>query len=65
MNVAFLLPLDGIFAAKACSLNHRNKVDPSQSFDSSEMRLSPFSAEPRFSTRGDKITTDCRQAAVT
>lgn len=36
MNVAFLVPLDGTFAAKACSLNHCNKPDPSQSFDSSE-----------------------------
>lgn len=42
MNVAFLVPLDGIFAAKACSLNHGNKPDPSQSFDSSETGLPSF-----------------------
>lgn len=32
------------FAAKACSLNHCNKPDPSQSFDSSETRLPSFYA---------------------
>lgn len=42
MNVAFLVPLDGIFAAKACSLNHCNKADPSQSSDSSETGLASF-----------------------
>jgi len=42
MNVAFLVPLDGVFAAKACSLNHCNKADPSQGFDSSETRLPSF-----------------------
>lgn len=42
MIVAFTVLLDGIFAAEACSLNHCNKADRSQSFDSSEMRLSSF-----------------------
>lgn len=42
MNVVMLVPLDGISAAKGCSLNHCNKADPSQSCDSSEMRLPCF-----------------------
>lgn len=42
MNVAFLVPLDGVFAAKACSFNHCNKADSSQSFDSPETRLPSF-----------------------
>lgn len=34
--------LEGIFAAEACSLNHCNKADRSQRFDSSEIRLFSF-----------------------
>lgn len=38
----FLSPFGPHFCAKACSLNHCNKADPSQSVDSSEMKLSSF-----------------------
>lgn len=48
MNVAFLVPLDGVFcAAEACPLNHCNKADSSQSFDSSEARLPSFTSARR------------------
>lgn len=53
MNVGFLLPLDGISAAKACSLNHCNKVDPNQSFDSSD--------EPALVLRNAQIQHKRRQ----
>lgn len=57
MIVAFLVPLDGIFAAKACSLNHSNEADPSQGFDSSETTLYP--PAPQRSLQHKEKRGDC------
>lgn len=72
MILAFTVLLGGIFVAEACSLNHCNKADRSQSFDSSEMRLSSFytalrSAQeetkwPDEQTEIFKCTVNCIQA---
>lgn len=63
MTGAFLVPLDGIFAAKARSLNHCNKADPSQSFDSSETGAAlALRRSARFSTRGWNKTAELTNA---
>ena len=62
MNVAFRVPLDGVSAAKACSLNHCNKADPPHSSDSSR-RGCPHSI-PRTGENTIACTNKHRYAVV-